>query len=75
VWGQVRDAVTHGMALRVSDVLVRRIPLAFETADHGRSVAPAVAHVMAPLLGWTPERERDEVARYAADVERIFRIE
>jgi hypothetical protein len=30
---------------------------------------------MAPLLGWTPERERDEVARYAADVERIFRIE
>ncbi len=75
VWGQVHDAVTHGMALRVSDVLIRRIPLAFETADHGRSVAPAVARVMAQLLGWTPDREREELARYAAEVERIFRID
>jgi glycerol-3-phosphate dehydrogenase len=75
VWGQVHDAVTHGMALRVSDVLIRRIPLAFETTDHGRAVAPAVARVMAQLLGWTPDREREELARYAAEVERIFRID
>ena len=53
VWGQVRDAVTHGMALHVSDVLVRRTQLAFETRDHGVSVAPAVARVLAPLLGWS----------------------
>jgi glycerol-3-phosphate dehydrogenase len=74
VWGQVRDAVTHGMALRIADVLVRRIPAAFETRDHGVSLAPAVARVMAPLLGWSAERERDELQRYARDAQRIFSV-
>ena len=74
-WGDVCRAVTREMALTIADVLVRRIPLAFETADHGVSLAPAVARAMAPLLGWPPERERGEIARYARDVDRIFRVE
>ena len=74
VWGQVRDAVTHGMALRIADVLVRRIPVAFETRDHGVALAPAVARVMAPLLGWSAAQEREEIERYAKDAERIFRV-
>jgi glycerol-3-phosphate dehydrogenase len=74
VWGQVRDAVTHGMALRLADVLVRRIPVAFETRDHGASLAPAVARVMAPLLGWSADQEREEIERFAKDAERSFRV-
>lgn len=57
-------AIDHEMALSLGDLLVRRLRLAFETRDHGRAVAAAVA----PRFGFTDA----DVQRYAAEVETIF---
>ena len=71
----VAQAVRHEMAMTVSDVLIRRLQLAYERRDNARSLAPVVARQMAPMLGWTDPQERDAVASYTRDVERIFAIE
>jgi len=62
------------MARTVSDLLIRRTHLAFETRDHGRSIAPAAAEIVAPLLGWDEATKRARISEYDADVERIFAI-
>jgi glycerol-3-phosphate dehydrogenase len=49
--------------------------VAFETRDHGASVAPRVAALMAPLLGWTDHGVTMALAEYAREVERLFAID
>ena len=71
----VERAVREEMALTVADVLIRRTRLAFRLPDHGVPLAPAVAALMAPALGWSAERARDAAAAYARDAERMFTIE
>ena len=68
-------AARHEMACTVADVLIRRTHLAFELRDQGRSLAPRVAALMAMALGWDARRQADEAARYAADADRMFRVE
>ena len=63
---EVAYAVTHEGALHVGDVLARRVRLLIESADSGASVAPEVAAIMAPLLGWNRRRRAAEVREYAA---------
>jgi glycerol-3-phosphate dehydrogenase len=63
------------MVLTLSDLLIRRLHVAFETRDHGVSAAPEAARVVAPLLGWNGEQIDAELGRYGRDVERIFGIE
>jgi glycerol-3-phosphate dehydrogenase len=63
------------LACTLGDLLIRRTRLAFETADHGASVAGAVADVVGPALGWGPERKRAELERFARELRRIFEIE
>jgi glycerol-3-phosphate dehydrogenase len=72
---ELHHAVEMEMALTLADVLVRRLHLAFELRDHALSVAPRVASDIAPLLGWDPTRQKDEVERYARDVARMFGVE
>jgi glycerol-3-phosphate dehydrogenase len=50
----------------VTDVLARRVRLLIESADSGASVAPEVAAIMAPLLGWNRRRRAAEVREYQA---------
>ncbi len=69
---EIPRAVEHEMALTLSDILVRRLHVAFETHDHGISAAPAVARVAAPLLGWTSARMDAELAHYGREVAAIF---
>ena len=69
---EIHWAVEQEMALTLSDILVRRLHVAFETHDHGASAAPAVARVAAPLLGWTEKRIESELARYGREVAEIF---
>jgi glycerol-3-phosphate dehydrogenase len=70
--------VVHGvraeMAQTLSDLLIRRSHLAFETRDHGVAVAARAAEIVAPLLGWTPETESARVQEYKLDVERMFAV-
>jgi glycerol-3-phosphate dehydrogenase len=67
---EFRRAVTHEGALTLVDVLHRRTHLAIERTDAGLPAAPAVAALLAPLLGWDDDRQDREVAAYRAEVER-----
>jgi glycerol-3-phosphate dehydrogenase len=69
---EVVYAVEREMALTLADVLVRRLHIAYETADHGRAAARVAAAVLAGRLGWDNARAATELARYDAEVTRIF---
>ncbi len=75
VAAEVTHAVEAEFACTVADVLVRRLHVAFETRDHGASVAPRVAALMAALLGWTDRGVSSAVAEYTAEIARLFAIE
>jgi glycerol-3-phosphate dehydrogenase len=69
---EVVYAVEREMAMTLADVLVRRLHLAFEVADHGRSAARVATAVLAGRLGWDNARARSELARYETEVQRLF---
>jgi len=69
---EVVYAVEREMAMTLGDVLVRRLRIAYEVADHGRSTARVATAVLAGRLGWDNERARAELSRYEAEVARIF---
>jgi glycerol-3-phosphate dehydrogenase len=66
---EVAYAVTSEGALHVEDVLIRRVRLFIESADSGTGAAPAVAAIMADLLGWSRRRRTAETRRYVDLVE------
>ena len=72
---ELAHAVREEMAMTLGDLLIRRIPLAFETRDHGRGAARRVAAPVARWLGWSPVEMRAAIAEFDAEVERMFRIE
>jgi glycerol-3-phosphate dehydrogenase len=59
-------AVTHEGALHLEDVLARRTHVTIETSDHGVAAARRVGAIIAPPLGWEPDRLRDELETYDA---------
>jgi glycerol-3-phosphate dehydrogenase len=61
-------AVQHEMALTLSDVLIRRTHVIYETQSGGRDRARAVAEVMAPRLGWDAREIERQVADYVTQV-------
>jgi glycerol-3-phosphate dehydrogenase len=63
-------AVTRELAATLDDVLQRRMPLFFKDLDQGLGCAERVADHMAGLLGWSPSRREQELARYRAEVAR-----
>lgn len=77
LWSQ-RDvlwATSAEFAETIADVLVRRTTVAFELSDQGRSLAPTVAALMAPALGWTAAGQQHAVDEYDREAARIFTIE
>ncbi|HEY6089301.1 MAG TPA: glycerol-3-phosphate dehydrogenase/oxidase [Gemmatimonadaceae bacterium] len=66
--------VSSEMAQDISDLLIRRMHLAFETRDHGLSIAAHAANIVAPLLGWDEKTKSARVREYRQDVERMFAI-
>ena len=70
VWAEVTHAVEREMALRLSDVLIRRLHLFYATRDQGVSAAGAVADRMAAALGWDATRRDAELSDYRTQVER-----
>ena len=67
--------VTHELVHTLSDLLVRRLKVGFETRDLGRAAARLAASDMAPLLGWSPDTVERQLADYSRDVERLFSID
>jgi len=70
IWAEVAYAVEREMAVRVQDVLVRRLHLFYEIPDHAQSVVSKVAARMKQLLGWDNVREAEELRDYFQVVER-----
>jgi len=68
-------AVEREMALTLGDLLIRRLHLAYETADHALALAPSVARAVAPLLAWTTNEQELQLAAYAGEVERMFAVD
>ena len=66
--------VSEEMAKSLSDLLIRRMHLAFETRDHGVSIAARAADIVAPLLGWDDQTKSARVREFRQDVERMFAI-
>jgi len=67
-------AVREEMATTLSDLLIRRTHLAFETRDHARSASARAAEIVAPLLGWSEDVKSARLRAYVHDVERMFTI-
>lgn len=61
---EVLQAVRRELAVRVEDVLARRLHLAWETPDRGLAAAPRVADLLAGELDWPAGRAALEVAAY-----------
>ncbi|HEU5169865.1 MAG TPA: glycerol-3-phosphate dehydrogenase [Gemmatimonadales bacterium] len=61
---EVVHAARRELAQRVEDVLVRRIHLRYETADHGAAAAPRTAELLGRELGWDARRVVEEARRY-----------
>jgi len=73
--GELRWAVERELACTIGDLLIRRTHVAFETTDHGRGVAPAVARHVAGLMGWDDARTAREVTRFVEEIDRIFSVD
>ncbi len=64
IWAEVDYAVEREMAVRVRDVLIRRLHLFYEFRDHAQGVVAPVAARMRKLLGWDATREAEELRDY-----------
>jgi glycerol-3-phosphate dehydrogenase len=71
---ELLHAVTHEQAATLSDLLIRRTPVAFETRDHGRSAARRIAHVVGRWMRWSDVEVDEAVLDYDAESLRIFRV-
>lgn len=72
IGAEFAHGVQREMACTLGDLLIRRTHAAFETADQALSLAPKVAAIVAPLLGWDAARVSLEQRRYEREVGRIF---
>jgi len=64
IGAEVIFAVRYELARSVADFLVRRTAMSWRAPRAAIAAAPAVAHLMATELGWTPEREIEEIDRF-----------
>jgi glycerol-3-phosphate dehydrogenase len=69
---EVIHAARREFAMRVEDILARRIHLAWETADLGVSAAPRVAELLGEELEWPASRPALEVEMYRETVSGQF---
>lgn len=72
---EVPHAVEREGAATLADVLVRRTHVAFETRDHGRAAARRIAPLVQDALAWTDAERDAQLARYDAEVARLFTID
>ena len=70
LWAEVVHSIEREMAVRLSDVLVRRLHLFYKTRDQAVPATTAVADRMAGALGWDGSRRAEELAAYLELVKR-----
>ncbi len=67
---EVAHAVEREMAMRLTDLLARRLHLFHLAPGASVKIAAAVARKMRELLRWTAAREADELAAYVEEIKR-----
>jgi glycerol-3-phosphate dehydrogenase len=67
--GEVRIAATTEMAVRIEDVLRRRLHVALKDPSQGLAVVEEVVSMMADALGWDADRRDTELAVYRCRIE------
>lgn len=72
---EVLHSVEHEFAVTLSDVLIRRIPIAFEERDHGAAAAARIARVLATHFGWSSAESTNALRGYERAVQHHFAIE
>jgi glycerol-3-phosphate dehydrogenase len=72
---EVVHAADRESACTLGDVLIRRTHVAFETRDHGRGAAARIAPVLQHTLSWSDAERDAQIARYEAEVTRLFSID
>ncbi|MGH7711766.1 MAG: glycerol-3-phosphate dehydrogenase/oxidase [Gemmatimonadaceae bacterium] len=72
---EVMHAIEREFAVTLADVLIRRIPLAFEQPDHAVATATALAATLAQRFGWSSAETTALLRDYEAAVERQFAVE
>ncbi len=65
---EVHYAIQHEMALSLSDVLIRRTHVIYESPDAGLLQAREIAALMAGKLGWDAAEQERQIAEYAHQV-------
>jgi glycerol-3-phosphate dehydrogenase len=65
---EVVHAVRRELAQTVADVLVRRIRMAYDVADHGASAARRVAWLLGRELGWDERQKAEAVEAYEREL-------
>jgi glycerol-3-phosphate dehydrogenase len=71
---EVAWAARQELALSLDDVLARRTRLAQELPDRGALIAPRVAEILGPELGWGDARQALEVQNYLALARQEFAV-
>jgi len=77
LWAEVLHAARFEHAVKLNDVLIRRVPLFRDAADQGLAAAERAARLMGAERGWSAERRDAELAAYrqAVAVSRRWRDE
>jgi glycerol-3-phosphate dehydrogenase len=71
---EVAWAARDELAVSLDDVLSRRMRLAQELPDRGAAIAPRVARILGPELGWDGPRQASEVRTFLASARREFAV-
>ena len=71
---EVAWAARHEHAMSLDDVLSRRMRLAPELPDRGKSIAPRVVEILGRELGWTHDRRSNAIGEYLQSAQREFGV-
>lgn len=75
ILAELRHGVERELARTLADLLIRRVPIAFETADNGREAARRVGPFVAEWLGWDAVRLDLALVDYDREVGAMFDVE
>ncbi len=71
---EIAWAVEREGALSLDDLLARRIRLVHVLRDRGEAIAPRVASIVAPALGWASGAGEVQIATFLAAAHREFDV-
>ena len=74
-FAELMYGVSNEMALTLSDLLMRRTRVAFETPDHGLSAVTRIAENVAEFAGWDKYQKKAQVEAYTDEVARVFSVD